>query len=109
MFIDNIFYAILTDKDGNEFKLSEEQLKNAFSNCLKELRKYKAYTLQAVSDGTGIPTPTVLRYESGENTPSIIQAYKFSQFYNIGLEEMFLAGYLSDEEREKIFDESVKN
>ena len=97
----------LTDESGEEFIVSEEQVKIAFANCLKELRRYKGYTLKQVADGTGIPIATVQRYESGENIPSVVQAFKFSNFYKIDINDMFLAGHLDEYGREKILEERI--
>lgn len=97
----------LTDKNGEEFSISEEEIKAAFANCLKYIRRYKEYTLKQVADGTGIPIPTVQRYESGENTPSVVQAFKFAYFYKIDLNDMLLAGYVNEEYRESIFEERI--
>ena len=82
-----------------------DEMANAFACCLKELRKFKGYTLKQVADGTEIPFQTIARYESGENTPSIIQAFKLAYFYNIELTDMFLAGYIDEDNREKFFEE----
>lgn len=100
------FKRILVN-DDEEFEITEEQLSEAFACCLKELRKHKGYTLKQVAEGTGIPVPTVQRYESGENSPSIIQAFKLAYFYKIELTDMFLFGCVSEENREKFFEEQV--
>lgn len=89
----------VTDDSGEEIILSEEQMKAAFANCLKELRRYNGYTLKQVADGTGMPIATVQRYESGENTPSVVQALKFSYFYKIDINDMFLTGFLDDNKK----------
>lgn len=105
MLVNGTFFTRLLDKNNEEFEVTEEEMANAFAVCLKELRKYKGYTLKQVSDGTEIPFQTIARYESGENIPSIIQAFKLSYFYKMELNDMFLAGYVSDEGRERFFDE----
>ena len=107
MYKNDMFTMKLSDENGEEFIVSEEQVKTAFANCLKELRRYKGYTLKQVADGTGMPIATVQRYESGENTPSVVQAFKFSYFYKIDINDMFLAGHLDEDGREKIFEENV--
>ena len=102
------FIVILRFKNYQDLDLTNQQLKTAFANCLKELRRYKGYTLKQVADATGIPIATVQRYENCENTPGIIHAFKFSQFYKIDIENMFLAGYLDEDSREQIFDDIIK-
>lgn len=107
MLVSGTFFTRLVDENGEEFEVTEEEMENAFACCLKELRKYKGYTLKQVAEGTGIPIPTVARYESGENVPSVIQAFKFSYFYRLDINDMFLAGYVNDEGRERIFEERL--
>lgn len=104
MIVNGTFFTRLFDENDEEFEVSEEEMAKAFACCLKELRKFKGYTLKQVADGTGIPIPTVQRYESGENTPSVIQAFKLAYFYKIELTDMFLAGYIDDDSREKFFE-----
>ena len=104
MFVNGTFFTRLIDENGEEFEVTEEEMANAFACCLKELRKFKGYTLKQVADGTGIPIPTVQRYESGENIPSVIQAFKFSYFYKLDINDMFLAGYIDDDNRENYFE-----
>ena len=95
------------DENKEEFCITEEEMIKAFACCLKELRKYRKYTLKQVSDGTGIPFQTIARYENGENVPSVIQAFKFSCFYKLELKDMLWAGYVSEDERERIFEEKL--
>ena len=97
----------MVNENGEEFEVTEEEMEHAFACCLKELRKFKAFTLKQVADGTGIPMPTIARYESGENVPSVIQAFKFSYFYKLDINDMFLAGYIDDEDRERFFEEKL--
>ena len=103
MLVNGTFFTRLDGADGEEFTVSEEEMKAAFATCLKELRKYKKYTLKQISNETGIPIQTIARYESGENTPSVIQALKLAYFYQIELHDMFLAGYIDDDSRENFF------
>ena len=105
MLVNGTFFTWLTNANNEEFEVTEEEMANAFACCLKELRKFKGYTLKQVADGTEIPFQTIARYESGENTPSIIQAFKLAYFYNIELTDMFLAGYIDEDNREKFFEE----
>lgn len=107
MLVSGTFFTSLVDENGEEFEVTEEEMEKAFACCLKELRKFKGYTLKQVAEGTGIPIPTVARYESGENVPSVIQAFKFSYFYRLDINDMFLAGYVNDEGRERIFEERL--
>lgn len=103
MLVNGTFFTRLDGIDGEEFTVSEEEMKTAFAVCLKDLRKYKKITLKQVSSETGIPIQTIARYESGENTPSVIQALKLAYFYKIELHDMFLAGYIDNDSRENFF------
>lgn len=105
MLVNGTYFTRLTNANEEEFEVDEKEMEKAFADCLKSLRKYKKYTLKQVSEGTGIPIPTVQRYENGENVPSIIQAYKLSYFYKIELNDMFLAGYISKDDREEFFEQ----
>ena len=108
MLINGTFFTGLYEKDWETFEVPEEEMRVAFAEALKELRKFNEYTLKQVSNGTEIPLQTVARYESGENTPSVIQAFKLAYFYNIDIQDMFLLGYISEESREKFFSEHYK-
>ncbi|MDE6757753.1 MAG: helix-turn-helix transcriptional regulator [Clostridia bacterium] len=101
----DMLFMNLANGNGEKSAISDEQLKVVLANCLKDLRRFKGYTLKQVSDGTGIPIATVQRYENGENTPSAIQVYKFSCFYRIDMNEMFMAGNLEEDARERFFEE----
>lgn len=108
MLVNGTYFTGLVDSNGEEFSVTEEEMIKAFATCLKELRKYKGYTLKQVAENTGIPFQTVARYENGENTPSVVQAFKFSYFYKLDLYDMFLAGYVNEEGRERIFEERIE-
>lgn len=70
MLVNGTYFTRLTNANEEEFEVDEKEMEKAFADCLKSLRKYKKYTLKQVSEGTGIPIPTVQRYENGENVPS---------------------------------------
>lgn len=76
---------------------------------LKSLRKEKGYTIQQVSDGTGLP-PTSLKYwEKGERQPAADVLPKLAEFYGISIDE--LLGYKAPnmpaalEEPKEVFEE----
>ena len=55
---------------------------------LRNLRKEKGYTIQQVSDGTGLP-PTSLKYwERGERQPAADVLPKLAEFYGISIDEL---------------------
>lgn len=76
---------------------------------LRSLRKEKGYTIQQVSDGTGLP-PTSLKYwEKGERQPAADVLPKLAEFYGITTDK--LLGYKAPnlpalEEPEEVFEES---
>lgn len=105
MIINATFFTGLFENNFETIEADEEEMQKAFADALKELRKYNNYTLKQVAKGTEIPFQTIARYESGENTPSIIQAFKLAYFYDISINDMFLLGYISDESKEKFFEE----
>lgn len=55
---------------------------------LRRARKAKGWTLQKVSELTGIPNQTLSRYETGKNIPSVYQAYKLAVLFELTIEEM---------------------
>lgn len=76
---------------------------------LKSLRKEKGYTIQQVSDGTGLP-PTSLKYwEKGERQPAADVLPKLAEFYGITTDA--LLGYKAPnlpaalEEQKEVFEE----
>lgn len=75
---------------------------------LRSLRKEKGYTIQQVSDGTGLP-PTSLKYwEKGERQPAADVLPKLAEFYGITTDK--LLGYKASnlpalEEPEEVFEE----
>lgn len=75
---------------------------------LRSLRKEKGYTIQQVSDGTGLP-PTSLKYwEKGERQPAADVLPKLAEFYGITTDK--LLGYKAPnlpavEETEEVFEE----
>ena len=75
---------------------------------LRSLRKEKGYTIQQVSDGTGLP-PTSLKYwEKGERQPAADVLPKLAEFYGITTDK--LLGYKAPnlpalEEPEEVFEE----
>lgn len=105
MKISGTFFTRLYTKNFEDFETTEEEMAKAFAKGLKDIRKHKKLTLKQVAEETNIPFPTIARYESGENIPSVIQAFKLSYFYRIEITDIFKAGYIDDESEEQLFDE----
>lgn len=55
---------------------------------LKELRKEQRYTVKAVSEGTGIPFPTLTAYDNQYRSPSLRNAKKIADFFGVTVEEI---------------------
>lgn len=53
------------------------------SENLKKIRKEKKYTIQAVTDGTGIPVRTYQNYEYGKREISVDALQKLADFYGV--------------------------
>lgn len=53
------------------------------SEQLKKIRKERKLTLQAVSNGAGIPIRTYQNYEYGKREISAEALYKLANFYNV--------------------------
>lgn len=77
---------------GSLLEVEEDEMALGFAKALKVLRLYNGYTLKKVGEATEIPFQTIARYESGENVPSVIQAYKLAYFYKFSVNDMFLLG-----------------
>lgn len=88
------------ENDCTEWEIEEEEMAQSLARALKALRKYRKYSLKTVSERTGIPFQTIARYESGENIPSTIQAYKLAYFYQFSLNDMFVLGLTENLEEE---------
>lgn len=87
----NINFA---QEEDNQWTVEEEEMAISLAKALKAIRKYKGLSLNEVSKKTEIPFQTIARYESGENIPSIIQAYKLAYFYDFSINDLFIIGLL---------------
>lgn len=80
--------AIL-DRDFEENEIAE-----AFGRSLKTLREYKKLSLRDLSKEVDIPNPTLSRYESGQNIPSITQGIKICGFFDMNIESFVQYGLM---------------
>ena len=85
---------------GREF--DENDLYKAFAYTLKILREHKKLTLKKLGEAIEMPPQTINRYENGENIPTIIQALKIADFFNITIELFILMGIIAIEENADI-------
>lgn len=75
---------------------SEREISKAFGNSLKKLRWSRGLSLNALSEYTDMPNPTINRYENGINIPTITQALKLAQFFGVSVEEMIGFGLMDE-------------
>ena len=73
---------------------NDEDIAKAFGMSLRRLRKYKGLTLMELSKAVEVPNPTLSRYESGYNLPSILIGLKIADYFGVGIESMIAAGLL---------------
>ena len=81
---------------GREF--DESELYKAFGYTLKKLREHKKLSLKALGEKIDMPPQTINRYENGTNIPTIIQALKIADFFNLSIELFILMGLIALEE-----------
>ena len=87
-------------------ELTESDCAKAFGLSLKRLRKLNNLTLDKLSEEIEITNPTLNRYESGYNLPSIFMALKIADYFDTMIEHMIFAGIL---EMKDIDDGTIKN
>lgn len=75
-----------------EREFEENELGCAFGCALKALRGHKNLTLKQLSTEIDIPFQTINRYENGVNIPTITQAVKIVDFFNLPLEMFLILG-----------------
>lgn len=77
-------------KEVAEKEFTENEIGAAFGCTLKKLREYKGLSLNALSKAVDIPNPTINRYENGINIPTIAQAIKLADYFDLSI-EIFVA------------------
>lgn len=75
-----------------DIELEEQDCARAFGLSLRRLRKKDNLTLDELSAKVEITNPTLNRYESGYNLPSIFMALKIANFFDVSIENMIFAG-----------------
>jgi len=76
------------------FELNESDCAKAFGLSLKRLRRLNNLTLDKLSEEIEITNPTLNRYESGYNLPSIFMALKIANYFDVNIETMIFAGFM---------------
>lgn len=77
-------------KEIAEREFTESEISAAFGYTLKKLREHKGLSLNALSKEVDIPNPTINRYENGINIPTITQAVKLADYFDLSI-ELFIA------------------
>lgn len=75
-----------------EREFDEMDIARAFGYAVKTIRKYKKITLMQMEKELDIPNPTLSRYENGLNIPSMTQAIKIADYFDVGINLMVLFG-----------------
>ncbi len=73
-------------------EVSDEQVKKAFGESLKKLREHTNTTQKALSQKTGVPTQSISVYERGESAPTITQAMRIAQFFQLSIDDFIIYG-----------------
>lgn len=76
-----------TDQEFDEIEIGK-----AFGIALKELRKHKNLSLKSLGNSVDIIDSTINRYENGINIPTITQAIKIADFFDLPIEVFILLG-----------------
>jgi len=74
-------------------EVDENEILQAFAYTLKTLRKHKGLSLVALSQEIDIPNPCISRYENGKVMPSITQALKIANYFNLSVEIFIMFGF----------------
>lgn len=96
------FNGIKTPDRYKNREFDEVELYKAFGYTLKTLREYKKLTLKKLSELIEMPPQTINRYENGTNIPTIIQALKIADYFNLSIELFILFGIIAIEENADI-------
>lgn len=59
-------------------------------NKIRELRNERGITQQQLADSVGVTTRTIISLEKAEYNPSVLLAFKISQFFEENIEDVFL-------------------
>lgn len=77
-------------KEVAEREFTENEIGEAFGYTIKELRKHKKLSLAALGKEVDLPAQTINRYENGINIPTITQAVKIADYFDLSI-ELFIA------------------
>jgi transcriptional regulator with XRE-family HTH domain len=80
---------------NNEFfdkDYTETEIGKAFGDSIKRLRIHKGMSLNALSKEIDIPNPTINRYENGINIPTLAQALKIANYFDLSIDLLIAVG-----------------
>lgn len=75
-----------------EIELTEQDCAKAFGLSLKRLRALNKISLDKLAEKIGLSNPSMNKYESGYNLPSIFNAYKIAYYFDTTIEAMINCG-----------------
>lgn len=75
-------------------EVTEEEWKQEFSRKLKKKISFKGTTLKVISENTGIPYRTLMRYSTGERVPDIFSVKKIARELNCDVVKLTNFDYL---------------
>lgn len=84
-----------------EIELTEGDCAKAFGLSLRRLRAMKKISLDKLAEEIGLTNPSMNRYESGYNLPSIYNAYKIAYYFDTTIETMISCGLFEMEDLDK--------
>ena len=73
-------------------EISDDDVAKAFGLALKAIRNSQEITLRKMAEDVDIPNPTINRYENGQNLPSLSQAIKIANYFDLSVELMLIMG-----------------
>ena len=86
------------DEKIMEREFTENEIGEAFGIALKALRTHKGYSIDKLAKLIDMQNSTLNRYENGLRVPSIAQAIKIADYFEVNIEMMVMMGLAAKEE-----------
>ena len=86
------------DEKIMEREFTENVIGEAFGIALKALRTHKGYSIDKLAKLVDMQNSTLNRYENGLRVPSIAQAIKIADYFEVNIEMMVMMGLAAKEE-----------
>ena len=86
------------DEKIMEREFTENEIGEAFGIALKALRTHKGYSIDKLAKLVDMQNSTLNRYENGLRVPSIAQAIKIADYFEVNIEMMVMMGLAAKEE-----------